>query len=147
MVSDDAIIQSRLKTLGIFWIMYGVLRLVAAAWLVSFSNTATLMYGSLLNRVPDPFAMMDFFHLMYTFLIVLSIVCAALGLVAGIALVTGHKFGEAVAIVAAFLSLCDVPLGITLGTYSLIVLLPLRAIHVSTVEDPTSRFRRFPSAT
>ena|SRR6185312_7701026 len=147
MVSNDAIVQSRLKTLGFCWVVYGLIRLLAAAWLVSFSSTATLMYGSLLNRVPEPFAMMDVFHFMYTFLIVLSIVCASLGLVAGIALVTEHKFGETTAVVAALLSLCDIPLGITLGTYSLIVLLPLRATDESTAEDPSSRFRRFPSAT
>ena len=147
MVSDDAMNQSRLKTLGICWIVYGIIRLVAAAWLASFSGTATLMYGSLLNRVADPFALMNIFHFMYTLVVVLSILCAVLGMVAGIALVTGHKFGETTAIVVAFLSLCDIPLGLTLGTYSLIVLLPTHAAHASSVAEPSSRLRRYPSTT
>jgi hypothetical protein len=52
----------QLRTLGVCWTVYGVIRLVMAVWLVVFSTTATLMFGALLARVPDPFTLMTIFH-------------------------------------------------------------------------------------
>jgi len=40
--------------LGGCWIVYGVIRLVQATLLVLYSGTATVMFGALLSRVPDP---------------------------------------------------------------------------------------------
>jgi len=81
------------------------------------------MFGALLNRVPDPFRMMDTFHFVYGLLVAISAVCGILGLMAGLALLTGSRPGRALAILAAFLSLSSIPLGTTLGIYSLIILL------------------------
>jgi len=122
----------RLRTLGICWVVYGVIRLVAALCLFSFSNTATVMFGALLDRVPDAFTMMSTFHLVYALIIILSAVCGVLGLLAGWALLTGQRSGRSLALVAGFLSLSNIPLGITLGIYSLIVLLPLDVRHTSS---------------
>ncbi len=36
-----------LRTLGILWVLCGVIRLIAATWLVFFSATATLMFSAL----------------------------------------------------------------------------------------------------
>jgi hypothetical protein len=58
MSSDNAIAQNpsgHLRTLGTFWIIYGVLRLIMAVCLFIYSGTATVMFGALLNRVPNPF--------------------------------------------------------------------------------------------
>jgi hypothetical protein len=140
-------LENRLRILGTCWVIYGVIRLVAAAWLVSCSATATLMFGSLLNRVPDPFSLMNLFHVIYTFIIVLSIFCGILGLVAGVALLAGHRVGHNAAIVAAFLSISEIPLGITLGTYTLVVMLPLRASQGAEMSNTSSRLRRQPYAT
>jgi hypothetical protein len=127
MISEDRTITAnlahRLRVLGICWLLYGILRLVSAVWLALFSNTATLMFGALLNRVPNPFAMMDAFHIFYGFLIFLSGVIGILGVTAGLALLSGVRSGKPLAIFAAFLSLSSIPLGTTLGIYTLIVLL------------------------
>ena len=54
--------NDRFRTLGGLWIVYGIIRLIMAAFLIIFSDTATLMFGALLNRVPNPFALMTDFH-------------------------------------------------------------------------------------
>src|ERR1700722_8417811 len=107
MYSDDLVTHNlgrQLRILGACWLIYGIICFVSALWLVSFTNTATVMFGALLNRVSDP----------------LAIVCGVLGVLAGLALVAGQRFGRVTAIIAALLSLSSIPLGTTLGIYSLI---------------------------
>jgi hypothetical protein len=113
-----------LRTLGILWVLCGVIRLIAAAWLVFFSTTATLMFGALLSRVPDPFTLMDIFHMLYGVVVAVSAVCGILGVWAGMALLARSPSGRALTLVVAIFSLSSIPLGTTLGIYSLIVLLP-----------------------
>jgi hypothetical protein len=127
-VSSNAAIArnltGRVRILGKCWIVYGVIRLIMALCLFIYSGTATLMFGALLNRVPDPFTMMTDFHVIYALVIALSAVCGILGIVAGLAVLAGNRSSRTIAIIASFLSLSDIPLGTTLGTYTLIVLLP-----------------------
>lgn len=128
MSSDNPGIQNpsgQLRTLGGCWIVYGVIRLVLATLLVLYSGTATVMFGALLSRVPDPFTLMSVFHFLYIVMIALSVVCGILGLMAGLALLGGKQSGRTLALIAGFLSLPNIPLGTTLGIYTLIVLLPL----------------------
>jgi hypothetical protein len=119
--------SGRFPTLGAIWIVYGIVRLVSAAGLFVYSATATLMFGALLNRVADPFTLMDIFHIVYLGAIALAVVCGILGIMAGLALLNGGRSARMLALIAAVLSLCNLPLGTTLGTYTLVVLLPTRA--------------------
>ena len=113
-------------TLGVLWIVYGVIRLILATCLLIYAGTATLMFGALLSRVADPFTLMGIFHVVYAALIVLSVVCGLLGIFAGLALLGGRGVGRTLALIAAVLSLCDLPLGVTLGTVTLVELLPIQ---------------------
>ena len=117
---DKQASNRHIKLLGTCWVIYGALRLVAAVWLLSFTNTATVMFGALLARVPDPFSMMADFHFIYTLMVILSAICGVLGLLAGLALLAGQRSGRTLCLVAGFLSLSDIPMGTTLGVYSLI---------------------------
>jgi hypothetical protein len=133
MSSDDPNRQSpssQLRTLGRCWIVYGVIRLIMAVCLFIYSSTATLMFGALLNRVPDPFTLMTDFHAIYTVMIALSAVCGILGIIAGLALLAGNRSGRMLALIAGFLSLSNIPLGTTLGIYTLVVLLPMSAAQL-----------------
>jgi hypothetical protein len=96
--------------------------------LVLFSGTATVMFGALLGRVPDPFALMSDFHIAYAAIVVLSVLCGLFGLLAGLALLANQRPARMLAIIAAFLSVSEIPFGTTLGIYTLIVLLPLRGV-------------------
>jgi hypothetical protein len=133
MTSDDPVIHSpshHFQILGSFWTVYGLLRLIMVLCMLMYGTTATLMFGALLSRVADPFALMGIFHFLYTAMIALSVVCGVLGVVAGLALLGGQQSGRKLALIAAVFSLSDIPLGTTLGIYTLIKLLPIRAAHV-----------------
>ena len=120
------------RTLGGLWVVYGIVRLIMAAFLIIFGSTATLMFGALLNRVPNPFALMSDFHFIYVLMIVLSVICGILGIISGLALMAGGRTARGLVLVAAFLSLCEIPLGLTVGIYTLAMLLPVKPaeIHV-----------------
>src|ERR1700722_9837184 len=109
-----------LRILGSFWTIYSLIRLIMVLCLLIYGRTATLMFGALLNRVPDPFALMGVFHFLYTFMIAWSAVCGLIGLVAGLALLGRQRSGRRLALIAAVLSVSDIPLGVTLGIYTLI---------------------------
>ncbi|HMI52131.1 MAG TPA: hypothetical protein VK525_11495 [Candidatus Saccharimonadales bacterium] len=116
--------SNKIRTLGLCWVVYGVLRLIAALAMVYFSGTATVMFGALLVRVPDPFAIMNLFHVFYTAAVVLSVFCSILSIFAGLALLGARPVARMLAICCAVLCLCEIPLGLTLGTYTLVLLLP-----------------------
>lgn len=123
MTSNDLIapgLGDHTRPLGICWVVYGVIRLAMAVFLVGFGGTATLMFGALLNRVADPFTLMGAFHFLYAVAVVLSAVCGLVGLLAGLALLGGQRSGRTLCLIAGFLSLPNIPLGTTLGIYTLI---------------------------
>jgi uncharacterized membrane protein len=111
-------------TLGALWIIYAILRLVVVIVLVLYTGTATVMFGALLTRVPDPYTLMATFHILYIAAIIVTALSGALGLFAGLALVAGKSGARTLSLAAAFLSLADLPLGTTLGIYTLVVFLP-----------------------
>jgi hypothetical protein len=114
------------KLLGVCWVVYGILDLIMGVCLALFSRTATVMFGALLTRVPDPFALMSDFHLIYAGIVVLTFLCGILGLWAGLALLANQRSARMLVLIAAFLSVSQSPIGTTLGIYTLIVLLPER---------------------
>ena len=112
------------STLGALWIVYALLRLVAVILLVLCSGTATVMFGALLTRVPDPYSLMTAFHIFYIAAIIVTALSGLVGLFAGLALLSGKSSGRSFAIVASVLSVSDLPFGTTLGIYTLVVFLP-----------------------
>jgi hypothetical protein len=119
------------RILGVCWLVYGILRLLAGIWLVLFSGTATVMFGALLTRVPNPFALMGDFHIVYAGIVVLSFLCGLFGLLAGLALLADQRPARTLALLAAFLSVSEIPFGTTLGIYTLIVMLPSSRVSSS----------------
>ena len=51
--------------------------------MVLFAPTATVMFGALLGRVADRYALMGAFHVLYVAVIVLSLVCGLLRIAGG----------------------------------------------------------------
>jgi hypothetical protein len=88
------------------------------------------MFGALLGRVPNPFALMGDFHIVYAGFVVLSFLCGLFGILAGLALLANQRSARILALIAAFLSVSEIPFGTTLGIYTLIALLPLRGVSV-----------------
>jgi len=116
--------SNRSGTLGVLWGVYGVVRLVIAVVLLYYSGVATVMFGALLSRVPNPFVLMTDFHILYGIIVVWSVLSGVLALLAGSAFITGMGSARGIAIAAAFLALPELPFGIMLGVYTLVLLLP-----------------------
>lgn len=109
--------------LGWCWIVFGIFRLIVAVWMLSFAGTATVMFGTLLNRVPNPYSLMSAFHLIYGGWMVLSAASGIFGILAGITMLTSSGVSRRLALVAAFLSVAFLPVGTTLGVYTMVVFL------------------------
>jgi len=114
------------QTLGVCWIVYGIFRLIVGLCLFLYSGTATVMFGALLGRVPDAFSLMADFHAIYAVMVVLSFVCGVVGLFAGLTLLANQGMARRLALIAAILSVSDLPFGTTLGIFTLIAVLPFR---------------------
>jgi hypothetical protein len=112
------------RTFGILWLLYAILRFAGAAFILVYSTTLTLMWGAIITRVPNPFALMSFFHVFLTFALVLNIVAGIFALLAAIALLGGTGSSRTLALVASFFALINGPLGIALGAYTLVVFVP-----------------------
>jgi hypothetical protein len=115
--------SGRATPLAVCWIVYGVVRLIAAVWMLSFAGTATVMFGALLTRVPNPYSLMGAFHIIYSGWIILSAGSGIFGILAGLALLARAGASRILAVVAAVLSLPFLPLGTALGTYTLVIFL------------------------
>ena len=111
-----------MRNLGILWILYGLLRLAGALGVFLYSGTLTLMWGALLSRIPNPFALMDLFHSFLIFVIVLGIVAGTVCTIAGVNLMSGAASARTLGLVAAFFGLTHGPLGIALGAFTLVFL-------------------------
>ena len=116
------------QILGVCWCIYGLARILLAVWLIAFESTATVMFGSLLSRVVNPFTLMDTFHFFYAVVIVYSIIGGVLAALAGLALLAGLSAARALALWAGFLSLPELPLGLMLGVYTVVRLLPTEPV-------------------
>ena len=106
-ISENAVAQDHI--LGVCWILYGLLRLLAGVVLFVYSGTATVMFGALLTRAPNPFALMDIFHFLYVIAIILAAVCGILGIIAGLGLLAAKSSTRTLALIVAVLSLCNIP--------------------------------------
>jgi hypothetical protein len=113
--------DTRRRTLGTLWVIYGVICIIKLAWLVVNSTVLTLMWGALLNRVPDPFTWMSLFHFaMFGFDILLGVTALVSFLAAG-SLFVGSNSSRSLALLAGFLGIVTGPVGIALGVYTWIL--------------------------
>jgi hypothetical protein len=115
------------RILGVGWFVYGVLRLVMGICLVWYDGAA-VMFGALLSQIADPFALMGDFRILYAGFVVLTVLCGIFGILAGLALLANQRPARMLALLAAFMAVSEIPIGTTLGIYTLVVLLPLRGV-------------------
>lgn len=120
---------SKVKTLGIFWIIYGVGGFLLSVAALTFAKAlfsggfGPWMHGPWAHGPMPPFFLAPaFMNLIWFFLVVRS----ALALVAGWGLLQHAPWGRLVAIVAAIFNLLKIPFGTAMGIWTLIVLLGYR---------------------
>jgi hypothetical protein len=110
-------------TLGLLWAIYGVLRIAAAVFIFLWFNTLSLMFGALLNRVPNPYPWMTWFHFMLFAAIIVSILAAIFSFLAAWALLGHASSARTLVTIAGFFGLIDGPCGIALGAFTLVLVL------------------------
>jgi hypothetical protein len=121
-------LNARHKSLGMLWVIYGVICTVKAVFIFVNLNNFTLMWGALLNRVPDPFTWMSMFHVWIIGAIVLLIGTALVSFGAAGSLLVGSRPSRAITLIAGFFAIISGPLGITIGVYTWIIFVPQLAV-------------------
>ncbi|MGC1911709.1 MAG: hypothetical protein WA660_07735, partial [Candidatus Acidiferrales bacterium] len=135
--SASGYLSYHLRILSVLWLLYAIYRIIVGVWQMAFAPTATLMFGALLQRVPDPFAMMAHFHIAYTAMVIFTFLGAFFALLAACLLFVRQRSGRAIAIVAAFLALPEIPLGLALGVYTLVIALSFNASRLYPSVSPS----------
>jgi hypothetical protein len=111
--------------LGTLWAVYGVLMIAAAAFMIVYSGTLTLMWGAIVTRVANPFAWMDAFHLFLIATVVMALISAALSLLAAGALLRGASSSRTLGLAAAAFGMLGTPPGVALGVFTVAILYPM----------------------
>jgi hypothetical protein len=119
----------RLSTLGFLWLVFAIVCIAHVIWIVMYRATLKLMWGAVITRVADPYAWMGYFNVVILLLIVLLCVTALFSLVAGLSLMSRTSSSRALPSVAAILGLLTGPLGIALGAYTLVLVVPRAPAH------------------
>jgi hypothetical protein len=112
------------RTLGMLWAIYAVLLIAGGVWLLLYEPILTLMWGALLNRVPNPFSWMDVFHFALYGKAILDFVAAAVSILGAMALLQGSLSARRLGLIAAFFGLISGPLGVALGVFTVAILMP-----------------------
>jgi hypothetical protein len=104
--------------------IYGVICLAEAVWIAVNEATLTTMWGTVVSRVANPFAWMDSFRVFLAGMVVLAVGGGILALMAGMALMRRTSLSRPLVLTASFLGILNGPLGIALGVYTLVLLVP-----------------------
>jgi zinc-ribbon domain len=120
-------LSRKLQTLAILWGIYGAYRVLTALWIVSAGQMFVPMLNNIMAQTGQHMDLSPFLRLMSDILLVsafFSVATGALGLWAAWALWKREPSGRIVALVAAVISLINIPFGTALGIYTMVVLLP-----------------------
>lgn len=110
--------------LGALWMIYGVICLAEAAWIALNEAALTIMWGTVVSRVANPFGWMSAFRFFLVGMVSVAIAAGFVSVLTGIALMHRNSSSHALALTASFLGILNGPLGIALGVYTLIMLIP-----------------------
>jgi hypothetical protein len=113
--------SSRHGTLGFLWLIYGVICLAKAAWIVVYTSTLTMMWGAIITRVADPFFWMNAFHIWLIGAVIVLVLAGIFSFIAGVGVMQSRLSGYTLALIASVLAILTGPLGIALGTYTMVV--------------------------
>lgn len=115
-------VQEHVRLLAIFWFALSALNVLGGIILVTIANTIFRQHGFV-----DPESGTGFLHPLLTFIGIFVLAKAAFGAATAWGLLQREPWARVMALVLAFLSLMNVPLGTALGVYTLWVLLPAQS--------------------
>ncbi|MFZ0685029.1 MAG: zinc ribbon domain-containing protein [Terriglobales bacterium] len=118
-------VREHVRLLGILWMAYSALHVVAGAVLLIVAQT---IFGRVIH-IPNgpPPEVTIWLRPLLSFIGGLILAKAAAGFFAGWGLLQREDWARTVALVMGFIALLNVPIGTALGVYTLWVLLPARS--------------------
>jgi hypothetical protein len=116
-------VQEHVRLVGILWMAYSALHVVAGVVLYVVAQT---VFGRVASGGPPP-EVTIWLRPLLTFFAGFILVKAAAGFIAGWGLLQRESWGRVLALILGFVALLNVPLGTALGVYTLWVLLPSRS--------------------
>ncbi|HWF38487.1 MAG TPA: hypothetical protein VG322_08215 [Candidatus Acidoferrales bacterium] len=119
--------SDRLRTIGMLWGIYGLLMIAAAAWIIGYNRTLTVMWGAIISRAGDPFAWMNLFHVVLVATVVIALVSAAFSLLAAFTMMSGARSSRRLGLIAAAFGMLGTPPGVALGVFTVAMLFPMRS--------------------
>src|ERR1700691_905250 len=114
--------DDRYGTLAVLWTLYGVLMIAAAAWMIVYNQTLTLMWGAIISHVANPFAWMSVFHVLLGATVGMALISAFSSLVAAAAMRQGAPTLRRRGLIAAAFGVLGPPPGILLGVFTVAIL-------------------------
>jgi hypothetical protein len=115
------------RIMGFLWAIFGVFEIVMAFWTVAMSRIYFPLFQKIVaDDANSPFSV-EALHEIFVWSGIFALVAGGLGLFAGWMLLRRERFGRAVALVASFISLIQIPIGTGLAIYTLVELLPSSA--------------------
>jgi len=124
-VSQMAADNDEYRTIGVLWGLYGLLMIAAAACMLVYKGTLTVMWGAIINRVAHPFALMNLFHLFLGATVVMALISAAFSLLAAFSLMGNARSSRTLGLAAAAFGMLGTPPGVALGVFTVAMLFPL----------------------
>ena len=125
--NPSEVLSRKLQTLGILWGIYSGFRILMGIWVVAVGQVFLPMLNDVLTQMPQHIDAYPFFRFLSSIIALsafFSVATGTLGLWAAWALWKRDPSGRIVALVAAVISLINVPFGTALGIYTMVVLLP-----------------------
>jgi ABC-type Fe3+ transport system permease subunit len=117
-------VRTSYRTLGILWLVYGAICIFEAAWLVVERNVLRIVWGTLITRVPDSLSWMSYYDMIWFVAVALAIMTAIFSFFGAFALMRRVISGRPFAQIASILAIIHGPLGVALGVYTLVCIVP-----------------------
>lgn len=122
---DEETDTDRFRTVGVLWGIYGLVMIAAAAWIIVYNRTLTVMWGAIITRVAEPLEWMSLFHLVLVATVVMAFISAAFSLLAAFALMGNARSSRTLGLIAATFGMLGTPPGVALGVFTVAILFPL----------------------
>jgi hypothetical protein len=118
-------LAGHLKVMGILWIVYSAFRVLMGVGALAISHFVLPMMSNLMPRDADfsgfP-AIVNLLRAIYAFSFFFSLVTAIIGVIAAIGLLQHRPWGRVMGLIAAFVSVLNIPFGTGLAVYTMIIL-------------------------
>lgn len=121
------VLAVHVRILGILWAIYGVFEIVIAFLTVAMSSVYYPMFLKMVAPAGNSPLLPEALHSIFVWSNIFALVSGAMGLFAGWMLLRRERNGRAVALVAAFASLIQLPIGTGLAIYTFVKLMPAAA--------------------